>query len=243
MRARLLLVVALLSPTAALAQYAPPPPPPNPPPPPPYYHPYGPRGPREWGPTIGGRIGLGLPYGSISNEGEPSLDSVIGHKIPIWLELGYRFNRAVRTNLFFELAPATVSSSICSVGSCDAMDWRLGADLQFHLAPYVHQVDPWIGVGFGYEWLSFQSDAVDPVSGAFLGRGDFHYRGWEIVLFEGGLDFPLSRVFSVGPYLSWSLAQFAYVDTSTPAGSVSSSIFNQATHSWLEIGLKGTFKL
>ena len=92
MRNRLfaLFVVAAL-PALAAGQYDPRRPPPR-----------GHAGPRDQGLTLSARLAYGAPAGDISDEVDaggaplyPKLDDLVRHKVPIWLELGYRFNPAV----------------------------------------------------------------------------------------------------------------------------------------------------
>jgi hypothetical protein len=186
-------------------------------------------------------VGWGFPYGTISNEGDGQLNDLVHYKVPFWLEAGYRFNRFVRGNTFLELAPVSINSSVCPTGGCTGSSVRFGFDLQLHFSPY-YRVDPWVGFGFGWEWLSAQAQAFAP-GGAPLGKGSFHYFGFEVPLLEGGIDIPVTHVFAVGPYISWSLGEFSSVDTSTVLGHTSNSINARATHSWLQIGVKGTFNL
>ncbi len=254
MRVRLFaLSLALAAPALSLAQY-PPPPPPGYGPPPPGYRPYrepGRRaGPADQGINLSARLGYGVPSGDISNDVDaagfridPRLDDLISHKIPIWLELGYRFNPSVWGGLYLELAPASVESAFCPNGGCSANNVRFGLDLQFHLAPR-QQVDPWVGIGVGYEVLNAESGLDLDGDGIADVTGDSSYSGWELPLLEAGVDFAASPRASFGPYLSWSVARYTDTRVSAPGfPEVSSSIGSRATHGWIEIGIKGTLKL
>ncbi|HUL57965.1 MAG TPA: hypothetical protein VLU43_01745, partial [Anaeromyxobacteraceae bacterium] len=155
MRARLALLVAVLAvPAATLAQA-------------PYYYPP-PRADR--GLNLGARVGYGAPFGDLAS-GEGSVSSFVPGKIPIWIDLGYRFNRVFTSNFYVELSPAWMDSSWCAGGySCNASDIRVGADFQFHLASHA-SVDPWFGVGIGIEWLNmhFLDGNVGPRSESWSG--------------------------------------------------------------------------
>ncbi|MGC3997026.1 MAG: hypothetical protein QM767_05680 [Anaeromyxobacter sp.] len=238
----------LLAPASAAAQYDPrypggtapaparpaAPPPQRPPPPPP--------GPGPTGLTLGARFGYGWPGGDISDEGDPRLGDLVDHKLPIWLELGYRFNPAVRGGVFIELAPTTVSDVYCPPGqSCDAFDWRFGVDLQLHLRPGA-PVDPWVGVGLGVEVLQADTTLVDPLGNPFF--GEVTYTAFELPMLEGGLDLALGRWFTLGPFVSWSLGTYTSVEARGAGFTTTDvAIHDRALHQWLELGIKGTFSL
>jgi hypothetical protein len=238
MRLRPILLLALLAlPAAAAAQYDPDAPPP------PVGRPSRAAPPRSYGPAdtglvLGARLGYGSPGGKISNE-DPRLDDLIDSKIPIWLELGYRFNPTVRGGLYLELAPMSVNDTFCLPGrSCDAGSVRFGIDVQFHLSPF-HPVDPWIGAGIGAEFIS--ADAYDPTIDDI---STFGYGGVEFPLLEAGVDLTVSPRFALGPYVSWSAGRFTSYSVSSPGfADTSGRIQSRATHSWFQIGVKGTFKL
>ncbi len=245
MRARFVLVLAalLVAPAAALAQYAPPPPPPQggyyPPPP------SRPAGPADTGLNLSARLGYGAPFGDITNDlSFPfALKDVVPGKIPIWLELGARFNRHVWGGVFLELAPASIDSRFCDPSiSCSAGDFRFGVDLQFHSSPRA-PVDPWFGFGLAYEVMhtrifNFTSDPN------YFGGNDWTFSGFEFPLLEGGVDFALSPNFSLGPYVSVSLGQFTHANVDVDGGpSVSYGLNGQTWHGWVQLGVKGTIKL
>jgi hypothetical protein len=227
-----LLAVALLAPPAlASAQYDPSAPP----------RPGGGvvRGPGPQGITFSARLGYGIPSGPISDEGDGALDDLVDWKVPLWVEVGFRFNPQVWGGLYLELASTSVNDAFCLPGrSCDASDIRFGLDLQLHLRPY-RPIDPWIGIGFGVEVL--RAEAFD------LGANDiseFSYAGLELPLLEGGVDVALSPYVSMGPYVSWSLGTFTSFRVETPGLSdIDGRIDDRALHSWFEVGVKGTLKL
>jgi opacity protein-like surface antigen len=198
------------------------------------------RGPGPQGPVFGLRLGVGFPAGRISDEDDPHLSDLVDHQIPIWLEMGYRFTPFVWGTIQGEIAPTSVSNTYCGGANCDAMNYRIGADLQLHLGPD-QPFDPWLGIGFGYEWLSAEAFAVD--AGGALVPTDFTYSGWQLPLIEAGLDFALSPNVSLGPYVSWALGRYRNRDSTQEGLTVSEHIVDQAYHSWFQIGVKGTFKL
>ncbi len=232
----LALALVLALPVAGAAQYDPNQPQPRRPP--------GHRaaGPRDQGITLSARLGFGSPAGDTADSPnvdgylDPPLEDMVRHKVPIWLELGYRFNPAVWGGLYLELAPASVDRAYCPTRRCDAADVRLGVDMQFHFMPYA-SVDPWIGVGIGMEFLSAElEDSAGGIS-------QFDWAGLELPLLEAGLDLAISPRATIGPYVAWSVGQFTRSGIEYSGYDVSGSIDDRAIHTWFQIGVKGTLKL
>jgi hypothetical protein len=236
---RAVALAVLLLPGLAAAQHDP-----RRPPPPPGAPHHGTDEPGDTGLTLGARFGWGTPRGDISNEGDPRLDDLVDSKIPIWIEVGYRFNPAVWGGVYVEYAAVNVANAFCDPArSCDGSSVRFGVDLQVHLAPLRH-VDPWIGIGFGAEFVS--ADTLLDTNGDGLpdALGNVSYGGLELPLLEAGIDVALSSRFTLGPYLSWSAARFTSRDTELSGFSeLSERIHDGTYHGWLELGVKGTFKL
>lgn len=187
------------------------------------------------GPTLGAWVGIGFPGGDLSSEGDGALGDVVSHQFPIGLALGWRFHPMLRAGGFFEAAPLAMTGSACAPGDpCGGADFRLGLEAQLHLAPY-RRADPWVGLGFGYEWLRFDATGCDAAGSCFAER--FRYSGWLFPRLSAGLDLAVTPLATVGPYLAWSGGQYADVHT-TSAGS--QSIRDQAFHGWFELGIRGT---
>jgi hypothetical protein len=222
-----LFAAALLAPAAASAQSRGP-----------YAAPYGPA---DQGLVFSGRVGFGVPHGDFAGAGFANpvlaLGDTVDFKIPIWLELGYRFSPTIWGTLFLELAPASVRSSACATSfDCSASDVRLGIEVQVHLRPR-QQLDPWLGVGFGAEFLNVKKTGPAPTL-------EQRYSGWEVPLLEGGLDVALAPRFSLGPYGSLSFGQYTgYRRTDAGVVTTSEDIGDQAWHGWFQIGVKATVKL
>jgi hypothetical protein len=216
----LLLVAALLAPAAASAQAR-------------YYRQ------SDSGLVLAGRLGYGFPNGDVAT-GEPDvpprMSDTWSGKIPIWLELGYRFNGLVRAGLYLELAPTMVSDSACPADvSCSAADVRVGLDVQFHFMPH-QQIDPWLGLGFGAEFLTYHQSLPGP-------DYDERWSGWELPMIEGGLDMPLAPRFSLGPYMALSFSQFNRRRVTQDNVTTEFTPSGESTHSWFQVGIKGTFAL
>lgn len=182
------------------------------------------------------RAGYGVPFGEVARDGAPVGD-LVRAKLPLALDLGYRFGGRVQGALYVELAPAAIEVSCPPGVSCSASDVRLGLAVQLHAAPS-SRVDPWIAVGFGIEVMNA---AYVPAAGA--GRWEYAWSGVELPV-EAGVDLRLADRFTLGPFVHASFAQFTSFTQRPPGGTtVSGSIDDRETHGWLGLGLKATLWL
>lgn len=190
--------------------------------------------------VLAARAGYGVPFGEVAHDGE-ALADLVPAKIPLWLQLGYRFARRVQGAAYVELAPARVDDAACGAGgSCEAFDLRFGLLVELRLAPG-RTLDPWIGVGVGVEILQAEVQGPDP--GAPPGEYESKWAGIEIPL-ELGLDVRISDRVALGPYATVSLAKFTSVEAHAVGGSgPTGSIEGRELHGWVQGGLRATFRL
>ena len=189
---------------------------------------------------LSARVGWGVPFGDVSRDAQ-AVEDVVAAKVPIWLELGYRFARRVDGDLYVELAPARVAGAACGAGgACDGYDLRFGLLVHVHLAP-TRAIDPWLGVGVGVETLQAEVQGPDPAAPA--GGEQWTWSGIEVPL-ELGVDARLSARLTLGPYVSASLAQFTSLGEQPAGGAgATGSIDRRALHGWMQAGLRATFRL
>ncbi len=189
------------------------------------------------GMLFGVRAGWAVPYGDVARDGAALSDVVYG-KLPLWLEVGYRFNLHVRGSLYLEFAPASLEPACPPNATCEGFDVRFGVAMQLHPAPR-SWLDPWIGVGLGVEHLQVKG----PPPGDAPGIWELSWLGLEVPV-EAGLDLPVSDLFTLGPYVGVSFSQFTSASVRPPGGArTSGSIDARETHGWLQAGLKLTLKL
>lgn len=189
----------------------------------------------ETGLSLSARVGWAVPFGKAEGGG-PDLSSTYEGKLPIWIELGYRFGPHLAANLFLELAPVTLASGACPAGAaCSAADVRFGLDLQLHPSP-AGRFDPWLGVGVGLEFLNEVVDQGGAERETRLG-------GLELPLLEAGLDVAVAPRLSVGPYVSASFAWFTSVAVREGGVRRTFDVEDRALHGWLQAGLRATIKL
>ena len=181
------------------------------------------------------RLGYAIPsgkVGDISQNGATldggKLSDAFSGQIPIWIDAGDMVLPSLMVGLYGQYGFTSVKD--CQSGaSCSAHDLRIGIQGQYHFMPD-QSVDPWLGLGFGYESLSETTSA----GGLSL---DTSLHGWELLNLQGGADFQVIPALTVGPFLSFSLDQFS----SASSGGQSLDFTTKHIHEWILIGAKGTF--
>lgn len=193
----------------------------------------------------GVRAGVGLPLGKVSDPAG-DLDDAVGSQIPLQLDLGVRLFRKVFLGAYVQYGFAFPSDDFPGCGDtggveidCSAHDVRLGIEVLYHFLPH-GKLDPWAGVGFGYEWATLSEESGNA-------ELSWHVSGFEFVSFQFGLDVALSEHVRVGPFLSLSLAQYddATLECSAPNVCNGSGVYNdiddKALHEWLMLGVRVSF--
>jgi hypothetical protein len=174
------------------------------------------------------------------NVSAPLSDTITG-QIPIWADLGYRMNKNWYFGLYGSYGIGLVPTNVCQNNStsCTLGDARFGGDVHFHFLPK-NTVDPWLGLGFGYEVLGLTASA---------GSNSLHENlgGFEFVNLQAGADYKVNRGFGIGPTIMGSLAQYSNADVDLTilgkTASQSTSAFNKTFHGWLAFGLRGEFDI
>jgi len=180
----------------------------------------------------GVRVGLAFPLGDISQDS--ALVDSIAWSVPLQVDAGARIGPAF-VGGYFSYAFGKAGSKLDGLSSKTASDVRVGFEVLWHFAPG-SGVDPWAGVGVGYEWLNFSA----PVGTSTV---SVSVRGFEFVNAQFGLDFTLGSLFRLGPYVIANLAQYATGSgdiTGAQGGTVSgtSDIQNKRLHGWISVGLR-----
>lgn len=129
---------------------------------------------------LGVRLGYGIPVGAAVPDSD--LKRNIAAEVPVWIDLGYRLNPQWMIGLYGLGLMTRDDKRLCESYhvDCSLHDLRLGAHAQYHvLAPA--RLDPWLGVGLGYEWLT-----ADGASGGRFASATM--RGWELANLQGGSE-------------------------------------------------------
>jgi hypothetical protein len=213
--------------------------------------------------ALGVRLGVGLPLGDATGAAADGLSSIISAEVPVWFDAGYRFTPNWFLGAYFMYgfgflgSGATDTNGAIAVAlgapcgqlslSCSIHDMRAGIDAAFHILPE-GRLDPWLGLGVGYEWLGGNISYVDVnnVNQSF-GVGD---KGWEFVNIQAGLD--IKKVFpnlGFGPFAALTFSEYSSAEV--PSGnqttgiisSSSVSVQNTSLHEWLMFGVRGEYDI
>ena len=176
------------------------------------------------------RVGFGIPLGSISANGG-SLSNYSSFTVPVQLDLGIRISGVVFLGAYFSYGFAgSTDAGTCGTGvNCTPSTLRFGGEVHWHPlgnAP----LDPWIGLGSGYEKLRIG------VSGDV--NGSFEVSGWEFGNLQLGLDFAIGSVVKVGPWVSFSIGQYSSGSISGGVNFTGGDILNKSVHEWLMAGVR-----
>jgi hypothetical protein len=178
------------------------------------------------------RAGLAFPLGDIQQD--QALVDYIAWSVPLQIEAGARIGPAF-VGGYFSYAFGKAGSKLDGLASKSSSDVRMGFEVLWHFAPAA-AVDPWLGVGIGYEWVNVSFPVgTSTVSGSA--------RGFEFIDWQAGLDFKLGSLFRLGPYVMGTLGQYSTgsVEATGPGGGTTggtSDIANKKFHGWLSVGLR-----
>lgn len=205
----------------------------------------------EGGFETGLRVGFGVPVGKAGDSragGERELRDLTPWRAPLWLDVGYRVAPATTLGAYLQLGVGE-SGDACE-GECDWSDLRAGIQGQFRLAAPEASLQPWIGAGLGYEWLSFRTLApvmvTDPETGELVEvrvRTAEKLGGPELLL-QLGLDFLVEESLTVGPYVSATLGQYltdGFKCQPNIGCTAEDAVEGSGFHSWLGVGLRGSY--
>lgn len=183
--------------------------------------------------VLGLRLGYGIPMGD-ATKGNPLSDGTSG-QIPIWLDVGYMVTRNIMVGAYGQYGIAFVKD--CPSGaSCSGSDIRIGLQGQYHISP-AEKIDPWLGVGIGYEIASLKATAGGQEASSTT-------KGMEYLNLQGGADFKVSPAFGIGPFLSFSFGKYSSATIKIPGlPDQSGDISETAMHQWLTLGVRGAFNL
>jgi hypothetical protein len=186
------------------------------------------------------KLGYAIPTGNAATGSDvaSSMSDAWSGALPIGVGARYRFTPSLSAGVYFQFAPAFVASSLCDAGvSCSGYDMRLGIEAVYGFMPD-GSWNPWVSLGTGWEWTQFKASGGGQSASAT-------FSGWEYFTVQAGVDFPLSRMFALGPYLGYSGGTYTNVSLDSTLLTQSESIpsANRAFHGWFQFGVKGTVNL
>jgi hypothetical protein len=190
---------------------------------------------------LGLRTGYAHAMGKVTDQGtNPNMSNFVTGNVPLWFDLGYRVTPNVLIGGYFQYGfgfPGDLADGCGESGvSCSLPVVRLGAQVHYHVQPF-EVVDPWFGLGFGYEWATLSATEANT-------SGSLGVSGFEFVNLQAGISFGLgdAKKFALGPFVAFSLAQYSSVSCGgILAGRCPEDVDEKALHEWLTFGVRGTF--
>jgi hypothetical protein len=194
------------------------------------------------GPQLGIRFGYGIPFGDLFGSpdvrgGALPVSEMASGALPLQADVGYRFSPSIYAGLYGSYS-FVLANNCASAAGCAAHGLRLGANVQIHPLGDV-PVDPWYGIGAGYEWLNLAENTADSTR-------PFNVDGFELVNLQVGIDFEVSPGFKLGPVAAFSVGQYRRVtEPARPpiVNDSSSAIDDKRLHEWIVLGLRATLRL
>jgi opacity protein-like surface antigen len=187
---------------------------------------------------LGARVGYALAFGSLMDG--TKLNTLADGHVPLCIDAGLRLDPHWYVGAYGSLGYVVPADGLCPPGaSCSGTDARFGLQARYSFLPD-HRLDPWVGIGAGYEWLHVSESLGERSVGAT-------FSGFELFNVQAGADYRVSKGVSVGPFAALSFGQYKSESVTVTSGSLtadrSASIDNQALHEWLTLGVRGRFDL
>jgi outer membrane protein W len=191
---------------------------------------------------LGARTGYALPLGGLGTKPYPTLSDNVSNYVvgvvPIWLDASWRFNPKLVAGAYFQYGIGTVNGNLtgdCQNNSyCSARDILVGLQVQYHLLGE-GRVDPWVGIGAGYEELDY----------SMLGGGDWNYsfRGFDFAVVQLGIDIRPVRNLSIGPNIVFNVGRFLSYCAAPSSPSLPCTTDGSNVHEWLTLGIEGAYDI
>ena len=181
--------------------------------------------------SLGVRLGVAVPYG----EYQPgsSLSDIYAAAVPIGLDAGYLFSPKLYFGIYYSIAPAFLGGTTRHSAD-DGSITRVGLNVHYHLMPQ-RKLDPWVGVGMGYESGNLSSTPF----GLHLHQ-DSNRPAFELLNLQLGADYKFLPELGVGPVVMASLSD--YLGPDWVLGDHSHiGTGHTGWHGFLTIGIRGVY--
>lgn len=204
---------------------------------------------------VSARLGFGGGVGDVVKG--IAITDAAKYAVPVEVDVGFRLNDHWYGGVYgqYSFVAAKEYERTCPAGfDCSFADYRIGVAAEYHILPS-RRFDPWVGLGFGYEWLKASTSGslalpVGPGGALVPGKvqADVTDRGFEMANIQVGGDYRLSRWFSVGPALTLTYARYnvrSGSNTVTVGGMIMEQSLkaSHANHGLILLTLRGTFRM
>ncbi|HEX5098761.1 MAG TPA: hypothetical protein VFV94_04645 [Polyangiaceae bacterium] len=172
------------------------------------------------------RTGYAVPLGKA--EDDLDMSDFASGQVPIFVEVGGKPIKHLFLGGYMGFGfggPAGFLKEACN-GRCSAASFRLGIEGQLHMLPAA-LANPWLGYGIGLESVAVGTSGDDSIA----------FAGVELARFSAGVDFRLTEVFGVGPFVDFSMGNYSSISL----GDVSVDIPHTTLHEWLTLGARFVF--
>lgn len=199
------------------------------------------------------QLGVRLGYGGASGDaykdkvtGEAAkMSDGISSQVPVQLDAMFAVTPQIRLGGYLSYGFARIGGTLkdtCDLGGvdCSTSEVRLGIQGTYAFTMVSPKFVPWAGLGIGYEWSSYTAEATGV-------KVETSLSGFEFATLQIGGDYKVNPLFSVGPYLTYSFAQYSGGQqklsiAGQPTETLNFSDSNDtAMHSWWSIGIAGKF--
>jgi hypothetical protein len=186
---------------------------------------------------LGARIGYSLPAGRLALGSPPPthLSDLETASVPIAIDAGFRFSPRAYLGGTIAWGPGIPpnSASTCPAQvSCFRQNAELRLEARLYFLPEA-RAGWWTAIGAGWEIASFaQTYQGHTVTATFTGP----------VFADLQLGYEWRcRSAALGPYFGFALAEFLTEGVNPAASPVSTWIPNPGPHTWVTIGLRGSY--
>lgn len=199
---------------------------------------------RSTGIEIDYRMGYGLPAGQATEGADGALSNRFTGMLPLIFGLGYRVHPRVSVGGYFQYGIGFTNDrglhGFCSRPgySCPSSVVRWGGDVRFRLLPR-WRLDPWLGVGMGYEEGSTHIHPSNDES-ASLSDVRVTVSGLEYAHLEAGADYRLFGNLAVGAFATMTVAHYSHetITRAEPGSPPPTSIPGRSVHEWMLLGVR-----
>jgi len=180
------------------------------------------------------RLGFSLPFGAVTGYvggnnyfDFTSLNQLVQYTGSVGADVGIRIAGVVFAGAYVQAALGEPNGTY---GTTSASDVQVGAEILLHPLGII-SIDPWLGVGAGYEWFT-----VTPL-GADNSYASAQFGGWILLDVQAGVDFALGTALRIGPYVAFSMGQFDSF-TGNRGTTDSFPLTDKTLHYWLTFGVR-----